>query len=78
MSSVTYATTLIKPTKSALRIKDAAMDSDQNVGASAWLRPATEKLWLGYWLCASPVTKEEVNGTPKSSSQKIAKTTKTF
>jgi hypothetical protein len=49
MSYVTYATTLIEPTKSALRIKDAAMDSDQNVGASAWLRPATEKLWLSLW-----------------------------
>jgi len=38
-------------------------------------------LAIGYALrplCASPVTKEEVNGTPKSSSQKIAKTTKTF
>ncbi len=49
MSYVTYATTLIEPTKSTLRIKDAAMDSAQNVGASAWLRPATEKLWLSLW-----------------------------
>jgi hypothetical protein len=52
---VTYATTLIEPTKGALRIKDAAMDSDQNVAASAWLRPATEKLWLSLWSQLYPI-----------------------
>jgi hypothetical protein len=66
MSYVTYATTLIEPTKSALRIKEAALDSDQNVGASAWLRPGHREalalvvvvtvpyrlLAIGYWLLA--------------------------